>query len=611
MKTPPKKKNTVSTLRIFWQHAVAYKASLAVMIAGLLVAIAADLYVPFLFKRLFDALTAVGDVHPTIEEIMAIVVMILVVKTAVWSGWRITSFTNVRFQTNIMRDLHAMCFAYLHGHSFAFFQNNFSGSLVRRVNRYVHALEEIVDQVLYGIGSTAAHIAFMLLILYFHYPSLAYVVALWTTVYVALTVWYALYTMPYNLRRASADTETSGRLADTVTNSINVKLFGGLQREREAFAALIDRLRNIRRTSWNFGEFSAAMQHGLNVVLEITVLYIGIRLWHTGSLTIGDLVLLQAYLGQIFHHLWNVGRNVRKIYESLADAAEMTDMLLLPHGIQDRADAKVLTVTKGVIEFNNLTFSYGGGLKPVYEDFSLRVNAGERVAFVGPSGGGKSTITKLLLRFFDLDKGTVRIDGQDITRVSQESLRSAIAYVPQDPILFHRSLMENIRYARPDASNADVIAAAKLAHADEFISAFPSGYETFVGERGVKLSGGERQRVAIARAILKDAPILVLDEATSSLDSESEMYIQDALHNLMKNKTVIVIAHRLSTIMQMDRILVIDGGKIVEEGQHGELVKASQGIYRKLWRIQAGGFQGDDNPSLEDRRDLGVSPMKA
>ncbi len=269
----------------------------------------------------------------------------------------------------------------------------------------------------------------------------------------------------------------------------------------------------------------------------------------------------------------------------------MTELLLTPHEVQDAPEAGKLQVRGGEIEFRKVNFGYYDRL-PVLKNFNLKINAGERAALIGPSGGGKSTIAKLLFRFHDLRDGEILIDGQNIARVTQDSLRENLAFVPQEPILFHRSLMENIRYGKRNAANAEVIRAAKLAHAHEFITSFPQGYDTLVGERGIKLSGGERQRVAIARAILKNAPILVLDEATSSLDSESEMLIQDALKKLMEGRTAIVVAHRLSTIMQMDRIIVIDGGKIIEEGKHEELLKARKGLYQKLWGIQAGGFAG-------------------
>jgi ABC-type multidrug transport system fused ATPase/permease subunit len=270
----------------------------------------------------------------------------------------------------------------------------------------------------------------------------------------------------------------------------------------------------------------------------------------------------------------------------------MIEIFDTPHGVKDTTDAKPLVVGKGSIALEHVSFGFSEE-RIILEDFSLTIAAGEKVALVGPSGAGKSTVTKLLLRMYDVTSGAVKVDDQDISKVTQKSLRSAISFVPQEPILFHRSLRDNIRYGRPDASDEEVIEAAKKAHCHEFIESLAEGYDTHVGERGVKLSGGERQRVAIARAILKNAPILILDEATSALDSESEALIQDALRVLMEGKTVIVIAHRLSTIMTMDRIIVIEGGKIAAEGTHDELVNHQGGLYQKLWSIQAGGFIQD------------------
>jgi ABC-type multidrug transport system fused ATPase/permease subunit len=266
----------------------------------------------------------------------------------------------------------------------------------------------------------------------------------------------------------------------------------------------------------------------------------------------------------------------------------MVELLEMPHDVQDITTATPLNVDKGRVTFRDVDF-YFHETRPVLTRFNFAIESGEKVALVGPSGAGKTTITKLLLRLYDLKAGALEIDGQNIAHVTQDSLRNAIAFVPQEPVLFHRTLMDNIRYGRRDATDEEVIEAAKQAHCHEFIATLPQGYQTFVGERGVKLSGGERQRVAIARAILKNAPILVLDEATSSLDSESESLIQDALKTLMKGKTVIVIAHRLSTIMNMDRIVVMDGGSIVDQGTHAELL-TKDGLYQKLWSIQAGGF---------------------
>jgi len=280
--------------------------------------------------------------------------------------------------------------------------------------------------------------------------------------------------------------------------------------------------------------------------------------------------------------------NIKDLYESFADAEEMVEILNTPHDIKDAPGAAALRVTNGQIQFRDVSFSFHE-TREVLHKINLTVNSHEKIALIGPSGAGKSTIVKLLFRLYDVSDGSVLIDGRPINRVTQESLHANLSLVPQDPILFHRSLMENIRYGRRNATNKEVVEAARLAHCVDFIEELPNKYETFVGERGIKLSGGERQRVAIARAILKNAPILVLDEATSSLDSRSEMLIQDALKKLMKGKTVIVIAHRLSTIRQMDRIVVFEKGRIIDTGTHEELL-AKGGLYNQLWNLQAGGF---------------------
>ena len=302
--------------------------------------------------------------------------------------------------------------------------------------------------------------------------------------------------------------------------------------------------------------------------------------------------------------MWGFTRLVRDMYQGYADAKEMVEIIKLPHEIKDAPGSKDLAVESGQIEFKDLTFSFNKTRK-VLNDINLTIKPGEKVALVGPSGAGKTTFVRLLLRLYSATSGEILIDGQDISKITQESLRKNISMVPQDPILFHRTLAENIAYGKRGASKKEIENAANLAHCDEFIKDLPQGLDTFVGERGIKLSGGERQRVAIARAILKNAPILVLDEATSSLDSNSEMLIQDALNNLMQNKTVIVIAHRLSTIQKMDKIIVVDDGRIIEQGSHSELLKNEYSLYKKLWELQAGGFlkSEPDEPEEESEED--------
>jgi ATP-binding cassette subfamily B protein len=401
---------------------------------------------------------------------------------------------------------------------------------------------------------------------------------------------FSQYKLGYDIKTADQDTKVTALLADTMSNSINVKLFSGQKSEADNFEKNTDKFSELAKIAWDFGNHANAFQGLAMIVLELVVTLFLVSSARAGNLTIGDFVLVQFYMGQIFGQLWGFGNNIKKIYQAFADANEMTLMLMEPHGIVDSSDAKILNVFSGKIQFQKIQFSYSKD-NPILEEFNLEIKSGERVAFVGRSGAGKSTIIKLLLRFENVVSGKILIDGQVIQEVTQNSLRDAIAFVPQEPILFHRTLMENIRYGKSDATKDEVIAAAKAAHAHEFITKFPEGYDTYVGERGVKLSGGERQRVAIARAILKNAPILILDEATSSLDSESESYIRDALHNLMKGRTTIAIAHRLSTIRDADRIIVMEDGKIIEEGKHEELMKAESGMYQRLWDIQVGGYE--------------------
>ena len=326
----------------------------------------------------------------------------------------------------------------------------------------------------------------------------------------------------------------------------------------------------------------------VNTVTFVGLLVLIIMSHDLFGLTITSMVFLYSLSNSLLSTVWSINHILRTINHSFGDAKEMVEILDLPYIIDDKTD-KPLVVDGGMIEFSHVSFQHQEQKEKLFEDFSLKISSGKSVGLVGISGSGKTTLTKLLLRFADVDKGAIYIDGQDIKDVTQRSLRETIAYVPQESSLFHRSVFENIAYGRPDATDEEVYEAARLANADEFIEYLPDGYDTMVGERGVKLSGGQRQRIAIARAILKDAPILVLDEATSALDSESEALIQEALANLMEGRTSIVVAHRLSTIANLDEIVVLNDGEIVEQGKHSALLKAG-GEYAKLWSRQSGAF---------------------
>ncbi len=592
------------TLKIYWQHARVYWPMLLLCSAGIIIVIGADLLLPLIYKHFFDLL-ALDHIHRAArgspKEIYRAITLIAIVTFISWIGWRFRGYAVMKFENRVMKDLADYCFKYMQGHSYKFFTNNFAGALVKRVNRFPSGFEVIADQCESGLGQTTIRIIFVIAVLFWRNTMLGWVFLAWTAIFVFFNLFFAKWKLKFDLARAQMDTKVTARLSDTISNSINLKLFAGVEREVSRFKDLTNEHSSARYKSWKLGWTSGAIQ-GLSVrILEIIVLVMAVRYWLIGILTIGDFILLRSYLFQLADEVQSMGQSVRRIYEAMADANEMTEILLTPHEIMDTDDATELAVPKGTVEFRNIGFSYLGGGNLVLRNFNLKTKPGERVGVVGPSGGGKSTILKLLVRLHNVNYGAILVDDQDIAGVTQSSLHQNIAYVPQEPILFHRTLMENIRYPRPIATDDEVINAAKLAHCHEFISGFPMGYQTLVGERGVKLSGGERQRVAIARAILMNAPILVLDEATSSLDSESEMLIQDALAKLVVDRTVLAIAHRLSTIRKMDRIVVVKDGRIVEEGNHDILLRVENGVYRRLWNLQTMDFLQDD--TKEDERE--------
>jgi len=581
---------TAQTLKIFWRQARVYWPLLLTCAAGIIGIIGSDMVSPLVYRQFFDQL-AIDPIHKTpradLREIYYTINLIALVMLCSWVGWRSCSWAVMRFESRTMKDLTDYCFDHLQNHSHKFFTNNFAGALVKRVNRFAAGFEVVADQLSMEMGQTGIRIVIIIGVVFWRNTMLGWVFFAWTVVFVCFNYLFAKWKLKFDLARADLDTTVTARLNDTTTNNINLKLFAGIDRETSQFGDLTDEHQRARFTSWNLSWYSDSIQ-GLTIrALEIVVLLMAVRYWLQGILTLGDFVLLRSYLSQLTEQVRSMGGNIRRIYEAMADANEMTEILLTPHEIVDAESAAVLAAREGLVEFRNVYFSYSHGRKFVLQDFSLKVKPGERVGIVGPSGGGKSTILKLLVRLYDVNGGAILIDHQDIAEVMQASLHLSIAFVPQEPILFHRSLMENIRYSRPRATDEDVIRAAKLAHCHEFISNFPAGYQTLVGERGVRLSGGERQRVAIARAILMDAPILVLDEATSSLDSESEVYIQDSLVRLVIGRTVIAVAHRLSTIRKMDRIVVVKDGHIIEEGSHDLLLKIENGLYQRLWNLQS------------------------
>ena len=586
------KNNTRKTLKIYWEHSKAYKLEAIIMLFSAMGAAALGVIVPLYFKNFFDVLVSGQSKDIIYNGLISALIAIAIIESAQWVLWRSTAFSSTYFQSKTLADLSNSCFRNLHKHSFSYFNNNFTGSLVKRVNYFVRSFEDIADRITWDFIPLIVGISIIVAVLFSKNFVLGIIIILWIFLFMTVNWIFAKYKMKYDIRRSKAETIATGFLADTITNNSNVKLFCGYKREVNLFAKLNRKILKLRIFTWNLDEIFNSVQTFLMLILEIGIFYFAIQLWEKDLFTVGDFVLLQSYVLIVFMKLWHFGKIVRRTYQNLADAEEMTEILNTPYEIKNVYNLKELKVTDGEIKFEKMDFYYHKTRK-VFKSFNFFIKPCERVALIGPSGAGKTTIIKLLLRNHDVSAGRILIDRQDISKITQESLWKNVSLVPQDPILFHRTLMENIRYGKPEATDKEVMEASKLAHCHEFITSSPEGYNTYVGERGIKLSGGERQRVAIARAILRNAPILILDEATSSLDSHSESLIQDALDKLMRNKTVIVIAHRLSTIVKMDRIVYINEGKIIEDGTHQQLLEKENGHYRKLWELQAGGFIAD------------------
>jgi len=492
---------------------------------------------------------------------------------------------------NVVENLYDDCFEYLTHQDYAFFADNFSGSIVTQASRFAKVYTTFNDTIFFDLIPQVIIVLISAGIMAYYSPFIGlatFVLWLGSTM---LVIRFALGRLPVRRTAVAKESEQVGELADTITNALTVKTFAAENREIERYRKLNHVRAGLFLRSWHQAVRNGFIIEVLCGVLQMVVFVGGIIAVHRGSLGIATFLLFQVYILRIIENLRSSTFVVRQLEVVSGDGQEMTELLEQAPLVQDKPFAEKSGIARGAINFSGMTFQYSdaGSDEALFDSFSLDIKSGEKIGLVGPSGGGKTTITRLLLRFTDIQGGAITIDGQDIRDIKQQDLRRAIAYVPQEPLLFHRSIKENIRYGKPSANDAEITAVAKKSFAHGFIADLPNDYDTMVGERGVKLSGGQRQRVAIARAMLKNAPILVLDEATSALDSESEHLIQKALWELMKDKTAVVIAHRLSTIQRMDRIVVLDDGKIIEEGSHKALLKQN-GLYAKLWAHQSGGF---------------------
>lgn len=591
-----KKKRTApfrDIITSYVSHVRSHTLLAVVVFVGSIGAQLVGIAIPVYLSRFFNELVAHTYGSSALPVIYAILGTIAVLFLLQWVFRRMMGISIMVFESRVMHDLYAATFDYLLRHSNHFFASQFSGTLTRRVSKYVHAFEQLFDSLAMSFTPTIVYIVGAVLVLYQRSPVLGLALAGWSALFFLFQLYVSHLRQPVRVQRSEADSAMIGGLADAITNQHSIMLFANLRLEYARFTALVARWREATNRSWLVDEYIWAAQGLFMIAIQVGLLFGAVHFWQKGELLIGDFVLIQTYLLGIIENLISITRELRRVYDAVADAGEMVSILNEPHEIRDMPEAAPLVVRDAEITFDRVSFQYRNAQSGLLRDFTLSIGSRQKVGIVGRSGAGKSTLVRLLLRQYDVQDGVITVDGQNVQTVTQESLRRAIGVVPQEPLLFHRTILENIGYGKAGASEVEIRRAAELAQADTFISRLPHGYDSYVGERGIKLSGGERQRIAIARAILKDAPILLLDEATSALDSESEVVIQKALHTLMEGKTVLAIAHRLSTLREMDRIIVLDEGQIVEDGRHEELLSRG-GVYATLWSHQAGAFLKDE-----------------
>lgn len=584
---------TKQTLKFYWEHASRYPLLLFGIFASLPLTVLAGSFLPPLI--IANVLNRLSTHQFTPHNVWAsfgsslVLYAVLQISSGV-IGWRIVDILEWQLEGNVERDIARRVFGHLLAQSPSFHANRFGGSLVSQTNKLMGSYIRFADTTTFILIPLLSALIFAGIVLATRAPIYAIILITLAIFYMVSAIFVTAPVRKRGAEQAAAESLQTGNLADAVTNVMAIKSFSGSDFERRRFDKTTDntyqRLLSVMRVSQGQQIYFSFMSNSI-LSISLAMAVIGAMVLHANMATV---FLILSYTATIANNLFQFSNNALRNYNrSLGDAADMIKILHIEPEIQDPSHPQSVKISRGEITFDDVTFTHDGSNGALFQNLNLKIKAGEKVGLVGHSGSGKTTLTRLLLRFSDIQGGEIAIDGQSIASITQDDLRRHIAYVPQEPILFHRSLRENIAYGSPTVSRQEVEAVAKLAHAHEFIEALPDGYNTLVGERGVKLSGGQRQRIAIARAMIKNAPILVLDEATAALDSESEGLIQDALWKLMEGRTAIVVAHRLSTIQNMDRIIVLDEGKVVEEGTHKELL-ATGGQYASLWNRQSGGF---------------------
>lgn len=541
----------------------------------------------YILRAIIDSAEGISKGTATIQDVRFWSLAFPATIATAWIFWRCSGFLGMRWITASEARSYQSLFEYLGKHSHSYFSDRFAGSLSSKISHASGGAHDLLDSFVWNYYS-----GILALLLTFGYIANISLVAgaIFSgllAVLIPINVYIAKYRRPHVVAYSAQATKMRGRLVDAVSNIGAVRQYSRHAFEQEKFNTEVIKMRALDVRQWGISEWGLALNNLLIVIFELALITVVISLWTKNVLSTGEFVMIIALLLNVNGTLVFIGNSINNFIRRYADVEEGLTDILLPYEIKDVKNSKELRVDKAAINWQKVNFKFGENA--VFDNFDLNIMSGQRVGLVGHSGAGKTTFVSLLLRQHDVSGGAICIDGQNISEVTQDSLRDAVAVVPQEPLLFHRSIRDNIAYGKLDASDEEIMAVAKKAQAHDFINQLEKGYDTLVGERGIKLSGGQKQRVAIARAMLKNAPILILDEATSALDSESEVAIQKALHELMVGKTVVAIAHRLSTLREMDRIIVLENGKIVEDGTHDSL-KSGGGVYQRLWEHQAGGF---------------------
>lgn len=592
-----KKNNTSTTMRTlhyFWQ---ATKKHLGLWIALIVATIGfcglLSYGNPYVMSLIVDRISAEPVAADQVFTVFGpYIVALILINLLGQACSKLQDYTSWKLQIKVNYDLATMAFDALSNQSMTFHSNRFGGTLVSQTAKFMSAYTLLMNTITFPFLPVICSIVFTCALLIPVVPVYAAVLMVLLAIYACVS--YIMYKriLHLNEKAAGAQNQLSGELSDAVTNILAVKTYGREDYERSLFDTanreVVARDSQRMRSSLLRGVITA----GITVVIMsvVTVFIAGGNAWF--NISPGTVIIMFTYTYTVTNQFNFINTGLQRLNQAFGDASGMTQVLDEPRLVADKPDAQPLVVELGDIDFDHIGFNYtdGGAITQVFDDFNLHIPAGQRVGLVGISGSGKTTLTKLLLRLADIQVGRILVDGQNVADVTQQSLRQQIAYVPQEALLFHRSIAENIAYGKPDATLDEIKEAARQANALEFIEKLPQGFETVTGERGIKLSGGQRQRIAIARAILADAPILVLDEATSALDSESEALVQEALGRLMEGRTALVVAHRLSTVASLDRIVVLSEGKIVEDGTHAELVE-KDGDYAHLWNRQTGAYE--------------------